>query len=166
MIDFGLKPCPMCGGEAEVARMTQAPDSLTAVIKCTGCGLTLEWDTDIKVGVSRTGRRTVTKAGPDPIEAWNRRAMCDGCGHKTVTEHLADYPSCNDCGAKDCEYKPDPGELVRINCPLWEPMPAPETDPSDQSCRTCNHASFCRNYDHDGKPADCTNWEPREDNRA
>lgn len=27
---------------------------------------------------------------------------------------------CNDCGKKDCEYRPKWGEVVRFNCPLWE----------------------------------------------
>ena len=27
---------------------------------------------------------------------------------------------CNDCEKKDCQYKPKPGQMVRINCPLWE----------------------------------------------
>ena len=31
-------------------------------------------------------------------------------------------PSCNDCGWKLCKYRPDPGETVRINCPLWKEM--------------------------------------------
>ena len=30
------------------------------------------------------------------------------------------YHDCNDCGCKSCKYKPKPGELVRINCPLWK----------------------------------------------
>ena len=77
MIDFGLLPCPLCGGEPAVVSMTQGPEHQAAVIKCTVCGLTLEWETEIKVGISRTGRRTVAKAGLDPIEAWNRRYVGD-----------------------------------------------------------------------------------------
>lgn len=125
MIDFGLKPCPLCGGEPEVARLTQGPEELTAVIKCTDCGLTLEWETDIKVGVSRSGKRTQVKAGPDPIEAWNRRLMCDRCGERFHSEQVSKLPNCNECGAaKTCEYIPRPGEMARINCPLWRPMEA------------------------------------------
>ena len=29
---------------------------------------------------------------------------------------------CNDCGHINCGHDPDPGELVRINCPLWMPV--------------------------------------------
>ena len=27
---------------------------------------------------------------------------------------------CNDCGDKDCIYRPKPGKMVRYNCPLYE----------------------------------------------
>lgn len=120
MIDFGLLPCPLCGGEAEVARLTQGPEELTAVIRCTDCGLTLDWETNIKVSISRSGQRTRAKAGLDPIEAWNRREWCKNCGHKVHSENVSNLPSCNDCGGKKtCEYIPKPGQYARINCPLW-----------------------------------------------
>lgn len=124
MIDFGLLPCPLCGGEPEVARLTQGPEELTAVIKCTDCGLTLEWETEIKVGVSRSGKRTLAKAGLDPIEAWNRRRMCDNCGERCLAEQVLKLHDCNDCDNESCGYKPQPGEHTRINCPLWRPMEA------------------------------------------
>jgi hypothetical protein len=122
MIDFGLKPCPLCGGEPEVARLTQGPEELTAVIKCTSCGLTLEWDTEIKVGVSRSGKRTPVKAGLDPIEAWNRRRMCDNCGDHLLAEQVCKMHDCNTCRKTSCVYKPKPGEQTRLNCPVWLPM--------------------------------------------
>ena len=164
MIDFGLQPCPMCGGEAEVARLIQDHDSESAVIKCTGCGLSLEWETEIKVSVSRSGKRTRARAGMNAIEAWNRRCMCDTCGAKKLAEHaerVAALPNCNDCGHRgDCGHVPKTGEMVRINCPLWAPMPKVI---SSRSCRTCHHASFCKHYDHDGSPTDCIHWEPLEE---
>lgn len=128
MIDFGLKPCPLCGGEAEVVRLTQGPEELTAVIKCTDCGLTLDWRTEIKAGVSRSGKRTVVKTSLDPIEAWNRRSgnsqhideLCEICSIKSYADQVAALPNCNDCGARNfCGYIPQPGEHCRINCPLW-----------------------------------------------
>jgi Lar family restriction alleviation protein len=132
MFDFGLKPCPLCGGEAEVARLTQGPDRLDAVIRCTDCGLTLEWETDIKVGISRSGKRTMAKAGLDPIEAWNRRApnceactYCKDCETRRDAAQVAALPNCNDCGnAAGCDYVPTIGQHVRINCPLWRAMEA------------------------------------------
>lgn len=120
MIDFGLEPCPLCAGEAQVAQLVQGPEELRAVIKCTECGLTLTWETEIKVGISRTGKRTVAKAGLDPIEAWNRRAGCEKCGARVYTEQMTKQHDCNDCGAaKSCEYMPQIGQPVRVNCPLW-----------------------------------------------
>lgn len=119
MIDFGLLPCPLCGGEPEVARLTQGPENQSAVIKCTDCGLTLEWETEMQVGVSRSGKRTAVKTSLDPIEAWNRRSGCETCVHVEYADDLAKLPSCNGCGVFDCEHRPHPDEMVRINCPLW-----------------------------------------------
>lgn len=115
MFNFGLLPCPLCGGEPEVAKLTQ----LTAVIKCAGCGLTLEWETKIKVGVSRTGKRTVVEIGMNPIEAWNRRSVCSNCGYKSHSDQIGELPDCNTCGVFDCEHRPAIGAMTRINCPLW-----------------------------------------------
>lgn len=134
MIDFGLAPCPLCGGEAEVARLTQNAEELTAVIKCSDCGLTLEWETEYETSYSRTsGQAFRRKVSLDPIEAWNRRTGCEDCGcdcetcsfkkHSTLVAELND---CNNCGAKEvCEYVPQPGQFTRINCPLWK---FPETE--------------------------------------
>lgn len=27
---------------------------------------------------------------------------------------------CNNCGKILCEYRPDPGQVMRFNCPLWK----------------------------------------------
>lgn len=48
-----------------------------------------------------------------------------------ILHHVADYleyairvmklPDCNTCGKRDgCEHRPDWGDPVRINCPLYE----------------------------------------------
>jgi predicted RNA-binding Zn-ribbon protein involved in translation (DUF1610 family) len=105
-----------------VARLTQGPEELTGVIRCTACGLTLEWETEIKVSVSRTGRRIREQQGPDPIEAWNRRQgpNCESCGVRNYAENINMLHNCNDCGQRnDCEHLPEPGQMARINCPLW-----------------------------------------------
>lgn len=36
-----------------------------------------------------------------------------------VADRISRMHNCNDCGAKDCEYKPDWGSPVRYNCPFW-----------------------------------------------
>lgn len=131
MIDFGLRPCPLCGGEPEVVRLTQGPNELTAVIKCTDCGLTLEWETEITERTSRSGQK-ILEEGMGPIEAWNRRycniagcELCESCSIKLHADQVAALPNCNDCGgAAGCDYMPTIGRHVRINCPLWRPMEA------------------------------------------
>ena len=38
--------------------------------------------------------------------------------------YFLDVSSCNDCntcGKTKCRYIPDPGQMVKINCPLWQP---------------------------------------------
>ena len=35
-------------------------------------------------------------------------------------QRVSSYNDCNNCGRKECEYKPEWGEQVRIHCPLWE----------------------------------------------
>ena len=38
--------------------------------------------------------------------------------------YFLDVSSCNDCNTcskTKCRYIPDPGQMVRINCPLWQP---------------------------------------------
>ena len=38
----------------------------------------------------------------------------------TYTNKVTSFHDCNDCGKKDCKYRPKLGEMTRINCPLWE----------------------------------------------
>ena len=33
---------------------------------------------------------------------------------------VSSYDDCNTCGKTKCRYMPDPGQMVRINCPLWQ----------------------------------------------
>lgn len=125
MIDFGLAPCPLCGGEAEVARLQQNAEQLSAVIKCRDCGLTLEWDTEYETQYSRqSGTLVRRKLGLDPIEAWNRRTSCEecctDCSYKAHSLAISELNNCNDCGLRNiCEHVPQPGHVARINCPLW-----------------------------------------------
>lgn len=32
---------------------------------------------------------------------------------------VSTHGNCNNCKAKDCKYRPDWGDSVRWNCPLW-----------------------------------------------
>ncbi len=33
--------------------------------------------------------------------------------------NVSTYNSCNNCGKYDCQHKPEWGDQVRWNCPLW-----------------------------------------------
>lgn len=141
MNNFNLKPCPMCGGEPVVQSLVWGNEMRQARIKCRNCGLSLEWATNIRVGISLSGKRTALKEGLDPFEAWNRRhdcktlddvklwpdtprclPICEKCPANALTALLAKAHDCNDCGANPgCQYMPQAGQLTRFNCPHWEP---------------------------------------------
>ena len=38
----------------------------------------------------------------------------------TAYRRIVQAGCCNSCMRKDCEYLPDPGQLVRYNCPFYE----------------------------------------------
>lgn len=42
------------------------------------------------------------------------------CDYARLGYNISTYNNCNNCGASGCEYKPECGESVRWNCPLWE----------------------------------------------
>lgn len=74
MEGFNLKPCPLCGGRAAATELRQGEAKLNAVIRCQSCGLTLDWDTEYRVGIAADGHRiTAIRTGLDPFEAWDRR---------------------------------------------------------------------------------------------
>ena len=37
-----------------------------------------------------------------------------------VLRNIYETNNCNECGKKDCEYRPDWGKMVRYNCPFYE----------------------------------------------
>lgn len=73
----GLKPCPLCGGKAELISVRQGWAVFDATIVCGGCGLTLDWHTHYTMykPLDNSRKRPIAiQHGPDPFEAWNRRA--------------------------------------------------------------------------------------------
>lgn len=43
--------------------------------------------------------------------------------YRRLYRELLDKPNCNNCGDRECPYKPEWGGTVRVNCPLWvEPV--------------------------------------------
>ena len=35
-------------------------------------------------------------------------------------ERIMSLPNCNYCGRDNCRFKPDWGDTVRFNCPIWK----------------------------------------------
>lgn len=64
-----LKPCPLCEAPARIISWKIGLDSEETEIRCTGCGLTLNWEQRF---VLSRGMRV--NADPDFRTAWNRRA--------------------------------------------------------------------------------------------
>ena len=36
-----------------------------------------------------------------------------------VLRSIYETGDCNDCGVKTCKFMPDPGQMVRYNCPFY-----------------------------------------------
>lgn len=72
-----LKPCPLCGSEAQMVWLNSGRALMDALIRCTRCGLTLEWHTEFfinpPINIDTGGRPIIMKVSLDPFEAWNRR---------------------------------------------------------------------------------------------
>ena len=50
------------------------------------------------------------------------RGDCKACASRIAFENLMSLPNCNDCEDKKfCAFVPNPGEHVRVNCPLHKP---------------------------------------------
>ena len=39
--------------------------------------------------------------------------------YQVYFKDLSSKPDCNTCEKRSCEYKPRPGAIVRVNCPLY-----------------------------------------------
>jgi hypothetical protein len=42
------------------------------------------------------------------------------CDYARLGYRISTLNNCNNCKMADCEHKPDWGEQVRWNCPLWK----------------------------------------------
>ena len=78
-----FKPCPFCGGAAEIAEMELNSDSNRVTIACRGCGVKLEWTQEfyiheVKDPISGELLYTVRSAhNMSATDAWNRRVEND-----------------------------------------------------------------------------------------
>ena len=41
------------------------------------------------------------------------------CNYARLGYEVSTYSNCNNCKSKECKYRPDLGDYVRWNCPLW-----------------------------------------------
>lgn len=49
------------------------------------------------------------------------RAMADRDTYMGLYEDVTSSGhDCNHCGNQDCGYWPNPGQIMRYNCPLWQ----------------------------------------------
>lgn len=95
-----LKPCPFCGGEAEVRERHFCLD-VGVKIKCTNCniqtfGTLIDHPRFTPDGLDESTRYTREQAIEIEAEKWNRRV--EQKAKKPIKESLADY-GCPTCGA-------------------------------------------------------------------
>lgn len=48
------------------------------------------------------------------------RLIISICDYARLGYKVSTYNNCNNCKAKDCKYRPNWGDFVRWNCPLWK----------------------------------------------
>lgn len=48
------------------------------------------------------------------------RLIISICNYARLGYDISTYDNCNNCGDKNCQYRPKLGEHVRWNCPLWK----------------------------------------------
>lgn len=48
------------------------------------------------------------------------RLIISICDYARLGYLVSTHNNCNNCKAKDCKYRPDLGNFVRWNCPLWK----------------------------------------------
>lgn len=81
-MDKTLKPCPLCGGTANIIHYIDTPEWINAVIRCKNCGLTLDHTQNFATAPKRPlapsddGEIVRVALNESPFEAWNRRIKC------------------------------------------------------------------------------------------
>ena len=53
------------------------------------------------------------------------RVKVERDAYQAYFKDLSSKPDCNTCEKRNCEYRPKPGAIVRVNCPLYS---GPEKD--------------------------------------
>nr|DAZ26512.1 MAG TPA: hypothetical protein [Caudoviricetes sp.] len=53
------------------------------------------------------------------LRAELERVKVERDAYQAYFKDLSSKPDCNTCEKRSCEYKPRPGAIVRVNCPLY-----------------------------------------------
>ena len=90
-----LKPCPCCGGVADVKTYELRDRCWEALLRCASCGLE----------IARTGSSEAEARGKT-VEAWNARweSTCHDVLPEKHGEPIEGYWECSECG---CEWGGD-----------------------------------------------------------
>ena len=89
-----LKPCPFCGGEAEIYR-----HALVSWVRCKECGVdtpaALPQDEQLDIDFWNTRAERTCENVDDHKTVW---FICSVCGYTQKLSHTRSY--CSNCGAK------------------------------------------------------------------
>lgn len=59
------------------------------------------------------------QAENEKLRAELERMKVERDAYQVYFKDLSSKPDCNTCEKRSCEYKPRPGAIVRVNCPLY-----------------------------------------------
>lgn len=59
------------------------------------------------------------QAENEQLRAELERVKVERDAYQAYFKDLSSKPDCNTCEKRSCEYKPRPGAIVRVNCPLY-----------------------------------------------
>ena len=59
------------------------------------------------------------QAENEKLRAELKRVKVERDAYQAYFKDLSSKPDCNTCEKRNCEYRPKPGDTVRVNCPLY-----------------------------------------------
>nr|DAI51701.1 MAG TPA: Kinesin-like protein [Caudoviricetes sp.] len=62
---------------------------------------------------------SMLQAENEKLRAELERMKVERDAYQVYFKDLSSKPDCNTCEKRSCEYKPRPGAIVRVNCPLY-----------------------------------------------
>lgn len=70
-------------------------------------------------GIDAADALTALLAENKKLRAELERMKVERDAYQVYFKDLSSKPDCNTCEKRSCEYKPRPGAIVRVNCPLY-----------------------------------------------